>query len=193
MLLSDLKTSLKYLLGDPNQERFSDATKGQLLNDASRLVCALSPSQILWSIVKKGTGSAVAFQYTVPTDTGRIIGITYGAKPARRRRAISSVNALTDGTDANPVWWFEDGKITFSAATGTSVVVFYYLGVDVTMATDGTECPLPDGLHPAVLEYAGFLGFSGVKENQEAMLHYQQVLSIIRNLVEDGSSNSGGY
>jgi hypothetical protein len=61
------------------------------------------------------------------------------------------------------------------------------------MAADTTECPLPDSLHPAVLEYAGFLGLSSVKESQEAMLHYQQVLLIIRNLTEDGSNSKGNY
>lgn len=194
MTLGNLKTSLKYLLGDPLEKRFSDADKGQILNDASRLVTALCPSSILWSLIKKGTGTTDASgQVVLPADLGRVISLTWDAKPARLRRIVSKTNTITDGTATDPVWYYQDGKFTFQPNTTTKAVEIFYLHPEVTMASDSTECPLPDGLHPAVLEYAGFLGFASVKETNEAMLHYQQTIAIIRNLVEDGNNGTGSY
>lgn len=184
MTLGDLKTSLKYLLGDPNQQRFSDADKGQFLNDASRLVAALCPVELLISIAKKGTGTTSGGKLALAIDFGRLVyGVTWNSIPARRRSAVSNTNTLTDGTAAAPIWWYDGFSLSFSPTTAMAVE-YWYIPTDVTMASDSTECPLPDALHPAVLKYAAYIGLLGA-DDQKASVHLQQAITIIGNLVRE--------
>jgi len=192
MTLSDIIKRVRFIIGEPNEDRFTDDDSSlspmgiiSLINDA-----ALDFASLSHCLLSSSTTSLVAAQseYSLPSDCLAPYRITVDGEEIRQKtqRELDELLSEWQSESGTPLYYFYSGETTIRLVptpdtdmAGKDLEIFYYEKPD-EMSQDTDVCDIPDEYCPYLASYVGAIILENDGEVNKANLHWQRYYSGVK-------------